>query len=259
MMSLFRPCIDIHQGQVKQIVGGSLVADQAQENFVSELSAGDYAKMYQRDGLNGAHVIMLGSDKANKEAAQQALSAWPKALQIGGGINLENARYWLEQGASKVIVTSVLFNGAELNRNHLIKLSELVGKDKLVIDLSCRRDHQSGSGWVVTTNRWQTLTNLAITAQSLIDLSEYCDEFLVHAADVEGLKQGADLELVQFLAQHSPIPTTYAGGIHSLAELDAFEQACQGKLDYTIGSALDIFGGEINYQSLVEKNQQSLK
>ncbi len=253
MMSLFRPCIDIHQGKVKQIVGGSLVANQAQENFVSDLSAADYAHMYKRDNLQGAHVIMLGSDMSNQEAAQKALQAWPQALQIGGGINIDNAIYWLEQGASKVIVTSALFNGAELNQEVLIQLSELVGKDRLVIDLSCRRCPQSKQGWVVTTNRWQTLTNLAITEQSLTELAQYCDEFLIHAADVEGLKQGADLALVEFLAQFSPITTTYAGGIHSLDELHAFEEACQGKLDYTIGSALDIFGGEISYQSLVEK------
>ena len=253
MMSLFRPCIDIHKGQVKQIVGGSLIADKAQENFVSDLSAANYAAMYKKDGLEGAHVIMLGP--GNQEAAKQALAAWPESLQIGGGINADNAQYWLTQGASKVIVTSALFNEAQLNRENLIEISKLVGKDRLVIDLSCRRNLISKQGWVVTTNRWQTLTELEITADSLADLAQYCDEFLIHAADVEGLKQGADLELVKFLADNSPITTTYAGGIHSIVELDTFITACSGKLDYTIGSALDIFGGEISYKSLVDKNK----
>ena len=252
-MSLFRPCIDIHQGQVKQIVGGSLIAGEAQENFVSDLSAADYAKMYQRDQLEGGHVIMLGA--GNQQAAEQALAAWPAALQVGGGINLENAKYWLDKGASKVIVTSALFNESQLNREVLMKLSESIGKDKLVIDLSCRRNPDSSEGWVVTTNRWQTLTQIAINEENLDYLAKYCDEFLIHAADVEGLKQGADLELVSYLAEFSPIMTTYAGGIHNIEELKAFEHACQGKLDYTIGSALDIFGGEISYTQLVANHK----
>ncbi|HXP62750.1 MAG TPA: phosphoribosylformimino-5-aminoimidazole carboxamide ribotide isomerase [Dongiaceae bacterium] len=238
---MFRPCIDLHEGKVKQIVGGSLGAGpgRLRTNFVSERPAAWYAALYRRDGLKGGHVILLGP--GNEPAARAALEAYPGGLQLGGGINLENARAWLEAGASHVIVTSWVFRDGRLDWDRLRQLVTAIGKDRLVLDLSCRR---RGSDYFVVTDRWQRFTELAITPETLAKLAAWCAEFLVHAVEVEGLCRGIDAELVARLGRTSPIPTTYAGGATSLADLETVTRLGQGRVDLTIGSALDIFGGD---------------
>lgn len=250
---MFRPCIDLHNGQVKQIVGGTLTDDGGglKTNFVSERSSAWYAELYRKDGLKGGHVIQLGT--GNEQAAREALAAYPGGLQIGGGIHADNALDFLEAGASHVIVTSWIFDGPILRRDHLDALTETVGPDRLVLDLSCRL--RDGSYYVVT-NRWQTFTDLVLSKSVLDDLASYCDEFLVHGVDVEGLCAGVDLDLVNKLADWSPVPVTYAGGARSLEDLQLVHEASGGKVDLTIGSALDIFGGKgITYQSAVAFNK----
>ena len=252
----FRPCIDIHNGKVKQIVGGSLSDrnDSAITNFESELSASSYALMYQKDRIRGGHVILLNATsspyfESTKQEALQALRCYPGGLQIGGGITSENACEYLDAGASHVIVTSYLFPDGEFDLQRLEELVQVVGKDRLVIDLSCRwRD----DAYYVVTNRWQTFTNFKVDVNSLHELSQYCDEFLIHGIEVEGKSQGVEETLVQLLADFDAIPITYAGGIGSLEDLKRFQSLSRGKLNYTIGSALDMFGGEIAYRSLVE-------
>ncbi|MFL0797957.1 MAG: phosphoribosylformimino-5-aminoimidazole carboxamide ribotide isomerase [Cellvibrionaceae bacterium] len=237
-MTLFRPCIDLHQGQVKQIVGGSLNDDGADTNFVSQHDAAYYANLYREKLLTGGHVIALGP--GNKEQALSALKAWPNGLQFGGGVNADNAEEFIAEGASHVIVTSYLFEDKEFSWERLETIKSKVGKDKLILDLSCRR---TDSGWHIATDRWQTITSTAITTETLSELSKHCAEFLIHAADVEGLQGGIDEELVSFLGQHCTIPVTYAGGARSLDDLKLVQQLSNGNVDLTIGSALDIFGG----------------
>ena len=253
-MTRFRPCIDLHEGSVKQIVGGTLDSEQEdlQTNFVSERSPGYFAEMYRDDGLEGGHIIMLG--KGNEDAAREALSAWPGGLQVGGGITPENAGDWLEAGASHVIATSFLFDEeGHFQAGKLANLSEQVGRDRLVIDLSCRR---AGSDWVVAMNRWQTLTDMKVNAETLSELSGKCAEFLIHAADVEGKCEGIDEDLVALLGDWGGCPVTYAGGVRRLEDLQLVDQLSQGKVDLTIGSALDIFGGSlVKYSDCVEYNQ----
>jgi len=251
---MFRPCIDLHEGKVKQIVGGTLSEDPAQlrTNFVSERSAGWYAALYKQDGLRGGHVIMLGP--GNDAAAREALQVYPGGLHVGGGINQDNAASWLEAGASHVIVTSWLFQQGALNWDRLKLLAGIVGKQRLVLDLSCRR---RGPDYVVMTDRWQRFTDLILSAEALRKLAAFCDEFLIHAADVEGLCQGIDAELVEKLATWSPLPTTYAGGAKSLADLEEVSRLGNGRVDLTIGSALDIFGGTgVRYADLVAFNRR---
>ena len=237
---MFRPCIDLHNGQVKQIVGGTLTdkGDQLETNFVSERSSAWFAKLYRKDALKGGHVIQLGP--GNKAAACAALRAYPDGLQIGGGIHADNAFEFIEAGASHVIVTSWIFEGPILRRDRLDALMETVGAKQLVLDLSCRL--RDGSYYVVT-NRWQTFTDLILSRSVLEDLASYCDEFLVHGVDVEGLCAGVDIDLVKKLSKWSPIPITYAGGARSMEDLQSVHDESQGKVDLTIGSALDIFGG----------------
>ena len=248
----FRPCIDIHNGKVKQIVGGSLQdeGNQAIVNFSSEYNADFYAKTYQRDGLVGGHIILLNSKtseyfETTKEQAMLALETYPSGLQIGGGITAENATEYIEAGASHVIVTSYVFKDGEIYWDNLKKLVEKVGKERVVLDLSCRK--KEGKYYVVT-DRWQTFTNVVVDAKLLTTLTEYCDEFLVHGVDVEGKSSGVELELVKLLADWNRIPITYAGGIGCMEDLKDFEKISEGKLDFTIGSALDLFGGKIPYE-----------
>ena len=251
---MFRPCIDLHAGQVKQIVGGTLGNDPAalRTNFVSDQPAGWFAKLYRRDGLRGGHVIMLGP--GNERPAREALAAYPGGLQVGGGVNLENARDWLEAGASHVIVTSWVFREGRLDQERLGSLAAAIGRRRLVLDLSCRR---RGPDYVVVTDRFQKFTHLTVCRQTLEDLARWCDEYLVHAVDVEGLCQGVDIELVQLLGQWAPLPTTYAGGARSLADLEAVTATGQGRIDLTIGSALDIFGGSgVRYTDCVAFNRR---
>ncbi|KAF9462647.1 Phosphoribosylformimino-5-aminoimidazole carboxamide ribotide isomerase [Collybia nuda] len=254
--SIFRPCIDLHDGQVKQIVGGTL-SDTAPENlktnFVARLvldSPADFSRLYKKHNLEGGHIIKLGP--GNDPAAREALSAWSGKFQIGGGIDDENATEWLLAGASKVIVTSYLFPNAQFSLERLKKISSKVGKDRLVVDLSCRR---RGNRWIVAMNRWQVLTDMEVSEDTLNLLSEYCSEFLVHAADVEGLCQGIDRDLVESLGKWVQIPTTYAGGAKDINDLDLVERLSGGRVDLTYGSSLDIFGGTlVRFQSLVDRN-----
>lgn len=255
MMTKFRPCIDLHQGKVKQIVGASLrdAGPGPTENFVSEHPAAWFAQRFHQDGLSGGHVIKLGP--GNDEAARLALAAWPGGLQIGGGISLENASEWLDAGASHVIVTSVLFDAeGKFLEPVLQRLVKKIGRQRLVIDLSCRA---TASGWTVAMNRWQTLTELDLTTAVMDRLAPFCAEFLIHAADVEGLCGGIDAALVAYLGAWGKIPITYAGGAATMADLLLIEQAGSGKIDVTVGSALDLFGGNgLKYEDLVRWNQR---
>ncbi len=252
-MTRFRPCIDLHAGQVKQIVGGSLTDDEQglRTNFVSERPAEWYAARYHEDGLTGGHVIQLGP--GNDAAARAALAAWPGGLHLGGGVTDQTARRWLDAGASQVIVTSYLFEGATFSRARLRQLSEVVAPEELVIDLSCRR---RGDGWFVATNRWQTVTETRIDESLLTELASSCAEFLVHAADVEGLCRGIDEELVTLLGKISPLPCTYAGGGRAIEDLDRVAELSSGRVDLTFGSALDLFGGSgVRYADCVTFNR----
>jgi phosphoribosylformimino-5-aminoimidazole carboxamide ribotide isomerase len=251
---MFRPCIDLHQGKVKQIVGGSLTDDPAtlRTNFVADRDAAWYARLYQRDQLEGGHIIMLGP--GNDTAALEALAAYPGGLQVGGGIHLGNARRYLEAGASHIIVTSWIFQEGQLNRERLAALVKSIGRQRLVLDLSCRK-HQGD--YFVVTDRWRTFTELKISAPVLQDLASSCAEFLIHAGDVEGLCRGIDEVLVQWLGRATPIPTTYAGGARSLDDLRLVTALGQGRVHLTIGSALDIFGGSgVPYADCVAFNRK---
>jgi len=253
-MTKFRPCIDLHKGQVKQIVGGTLSDDSEglETNFESDQGADFFANRYREDGLTGGHVIMLGP--GNEEAARSALQAYPGGLQIGGGIRLENAAQWLEAGASHVIVTSWLFDGDQFLQDRLETLAGEIGKERLVVDLSCRK---VGEGWNVATNRWQTVTSMGVTAKNLDQVSSYCDELLIHAADVEGKCEGIDEELVRLLGRWGGLPMTYAGGAKSFQDLAQVEALSGGMVDLTIGSALDLFGGtQVKYADCVVWNQR---
>ncbi|MBM9536641.1 phosphoribosylformimino-5-aminoimidazole carboxamide ribotide isomerase [Desulfobulbus alkaliphilus] len=236
----FRPCIDLHEGRVKQIVGSTLAGNGTgpHTNFSSELPSSYYAEMYRRDRLTGGHVIMLGP--GNEAAAREALRAWPGGLQVGGGISDQNAAQWLELGASHVIVTSHVFHDGHIDRQRLRRLNDLIGARHLVLDLSCRR---RGNAYYVVTDRWQKFTDVTINAAVLDSLATCCDEFLIHAVDVEGKCMGIDVQLLKILATATPIPTTYAGGVASMADLELINTAGQGRIDVTVGSALDIFGG----------------
>ncbi|MDB6135956.1 MAG: phosphoribosylformimino-5-aminoimidazole carboxamide ribotide isomerase [Verrucomicrobiales bacterium] len=254
-MTRFRPCIDLHHGRVKQIVGGTLSDDGGGlvTNFESGYPAEYYADLYRRDGLTGGHLIMLGP--GNEQAARAALAAWPGGLQAGGGIRADNAAAWLEAGASHVIVTSWLFSPeGQWLPDRLEELRDITTPKKLVIDLSCRRDPEGG--WSVCMNRWQTRTTLDLTPQVLERLAGSCAEYLVHAADVEGKCAGMDEALLAFLARHSPIPVTYAGGARSLDDLRLAQDLTGGRVDVTIGSALDIFGGRgVTYAECLDWNR----
>jgi phosphoribosylformimino-5-aminoimidazole carboxamide ribotide isomerase len=251
---MFRPCIDLHEGKVKQIVGGTLsdAPGHLRTNFISDRPASWFAELYQRDGLTGGHIIMLGP--GNEPAARSALRAFPGGMHIGGGINGENARAWLDAGASHVIVTSWVFREGHMDERRLEKLVKIVGRNRLVLDLSCRR---RGGDYFVVTDRWQKFTDLKISRETLETLAGSCAEFLVHAVDVEGLCRGVDTELVSDLGEWSPIPATYAGGASSLRDLEEVTRLGQGKIDLTIGSALDIFGGTgVRYDDVVAFNMK---
>jgi phosphoribosylformimino-5-aminoimidazole carboxamide ribotide isomerase len=253
MPTRFRPCIDLHEGRVKQIVGGTLRDEGAgpRTNFVSEHPAAWFAERYRADSLAGGHVIQLGA--GNREAALAALAAWPDGLQLGGGVTADNAESWLEAGAAQVIVTSWLFDAnARFLEDRLHDLANRIGPGRLVVDLSCRRQ---GRGWIVAMNRWQLPTNLAVTAKTLERIAPYCAEFLVHAADVEGLRAGMDEDLIRMLGETCPLPVTYAGGAAAFADLARVRELSGGRVDLTIGSALDLFGGSVSYADCVAWNR----
>lgn len=253
-MTRFRPCIDLHEGRVKQIVGGSLRDDgpAPQTNFVADRAPAYFASLYRDDACSGGHVIRLGG--GNDEAAREALGAWPGGLQLGGGIELGNAQVWLDAGAAKLIVTSWLFEEGELSLARAEALADRVGRERLVIDLSCRRREED---WWVATDRWQTVTQTRVNEETLQILSAFCSEFLVHAADVEGLRQGIDEELVSRLASASPLPCTYAGGGRDIEDLERVQELSSGQVDLTFGSALDLFGGDgVRYADCLAWNRK---
>ena len=252
----FRPCIDIHNGKVKQIVGGSLkdAGNLAEENFVSGQDASFYARLYKKEGFRGGHVILLNSKdseyyEATKKQALLALKEYPGGLQVGGGITAENAKEFLAAGASHVIVTSYVFSDGKIQMDRLEKLRDAVGKKRLVLDVSCRK--KNGSYYIVT-DRWQKFTDQVITEKLLDELSGYCDEFLVHAVDVEGKARGIEEGLVQLLGNWGKIPVTYAGGVGSFEDLSKRRKLGKNKLNVTIGSALDLFGGRMPYEEVKE-------
>jgi phosphoribosylformimino-5-aminoimidazole carboxamide ribotide isomerase len=254
---MFRPCIDLHEGKVKQIVGGTLEGNAAQlrTNFVASQSAAWFAELYKRDGLMGGHVILLGP--GNDPQAHAALEAYPLGLQLGGGVNAENARSWLDAGASHVIVTSWVFRNGQIDLERLKELAALVGRERLVLDLSCRKRNEQ---YFVVTDRWQRFTEVLISEQNLGQLGKWCAEFLVHAVDVEGLCRGIDEQLVRNLGQWCPVPCTYAGGANSIEDLHRVSSLSQGRVDLTIGSALDIFGGSgVRYTDAVAFNRKQEK
>ncbi|MBN2546038.1 MAG: phosphoribosylformimino-5-aminoimidazole carboxamide ribotide isomerase [Spirochaetes bacterium] len=244
----FRPCIDLHEGKVKQIVGKSLSdEDKLITNFISDKSSSWYAKLYKNDGLFGGHVIMLG--KGNEKAAKEALSAFRSGLQAGGGINCDNAHEYIDAGASGVIVTSYVFKNGMIDWDNLKKLNEKVDKEKIIIDLSCR---YKNNDYYIVTDRWQKFTDIIINIKNIELLEKYCSEFLVHAVDVEGMMCGIDKKLIEMLSEIVDIPITYAGGITTIEELDIIDEIGKGRIDATVGSALDIFGGKLSYKKVVE-------
>lgn len=253
----FRPCIDIHNGKVKQLVGGSLKdeGNQATENFVSEKDAEYFAGLYKNDGLRGGHIIILNAGNseffdASKAQALKALSVYPGGMQIGGGVNAANAKDYIMAGASHVIVTSFVFKDGRIHYENLKALVNAVGKEHIVLDLSCRK--KQGEYFIVT-DRWQKFTDVRINVETLEELSGYCDEFLVHGVDVEGKSGGMEEELVKILAAYTDIPITYAGGIATKKQIENFEKISDGNIDFTIGSAMDLFGGSLPYKEIAKK------
>jgi len=252
----FRPCIDIHNGRVKQLVGGSLqdAGNQAKENFVSEQDAAFFAEIYRRAGLKGGHVILLnpvGSEyyEATKNQALAALKAYPGGLQVGGGITPDNAMEFLNAGASHVIVTSYVFQGGKIHYDRLQKMRAAVGQERLVLDVSCRKTE---TGFQIVTDRWQKLTGEILEGALLEKLAVYCDEFLVHAVDVEGKAEGIERELAALLGSWGKCPVTYAGGVHSYEDLEILRALGRNRLNVTIGSALDLFGGNLALNKVLE-------
>lgn len=251
----FRPCIDIHNGKVKQIVGGTL-ADQnnhAEENFVSEQDAAFYARLYRDSGIRGGHIILLnpsGSEyyRADVEQAGLALSEYPGGLQIGGGMNCDNAGEFLDMGASHIIVTSYVFQDGVIHYDRMKELVRTVGKKHLVLDLSCRRRENA---YYIVTDRWQRFTREQITVELLDELAAYCDEFLIHAVDAEGKAKGIEEPLAALLGSWSGLPITYAGGVGSFGDLERLRELSDNRLDVTIGSALDLFGGDMPYEDVL--------
>lgn len=252
----FRPCIDIHNGKVKQIIGSTLKdkGDFASENFVSEKGAEYYADLYKKNNLTGGHIILLNSSDSQyygetKKQAIAALSKFQNGMQVGGGINDKNAMEFIDAGASHVIVTSFVFQDGKVNYGNLERICSCVGADRLVLDLSCRK--RNGKYYVVT-DRWQRFTDEEVNNKLLGRLAGYCDEFLIHAVDVEGKNAGIDRDLVKVLGMWKGIPMTYAGGIKSLGDIEKLKEYSEGKMDFTIGSALDIFGGSLNFNTIVK-------
>ena len=252
----FRPCIDIHNGKVKQIVGGSLkdVGNVAEENFVSEQDAAFYASLYRKENIRGGHIILLNAKdseyyEATKEQAMKALAAYPGGLQVGGGITAENAKEFIDAGASHVIVTSYVFKDGKVNYENLGKMVQAVGKEHLVLDLSCRK--KDGVYYIVT-DRWQKFTKEVVSISLLNKLSVGCDEFLIHAVDVEGKSNGIEEELAELLGSWDKIPVTYAGGVGSFEDLKKLKELGRNRLNVTIGSALDLFGGPMSYDKVME-------
>lgn len=256
----FRPCIDIHNGKVKQIVGGSLqdAENRAVENFVSDCDGGFYGRLYRSYDLAGGHIILLNpSDSpyyaADLEQAEKALSAYPGGLMIGGGVTAENAERFIRMGATHVIVTSYVFYQGKVNYERLKSMQAAVGKEHLVLDLSCRK--RDGRYYIVT-DRWQNFTDTEVTEETLAELAEYADEYLIHAVDVEGKASGIECDLAAMLGKWDGIPVTYAGGVSSFRDLDILRELGNNKVDVTIGSALSIFGGKMQFEDVITYMRQ---
>lgn len=250
----FRPCIDIHNGKVKQIVGSSLsdTKNEAKENFVSERDGAFYAKLYQKHGLKGGHIILLNAKdspyyNATKEQALSALAAFPGGMQVGGGVTAENAPEYIEAGASHVIVTSYVFQNGEIRRDRLEALKAAVGKEHVVLDLSAGK---YGDGYYVMTDRWQKKSAEKVDLKLLEALSAYCGEYLIHAVDVEGKNSGIERELVTMLSDYKGLSVTYAGGVHSYEDLELLKTLGKNRIHVTIGSALDLFGGSLEFEKI---------
>lgn len=254
----FRPCIDIHNGHVVQIVGSSLrdENDSAQNNFVSEKDSAYYANLYKEHGLSGGHIIILnGKDseyyEATKAEAVKALQTYKGGMQIGGGITDKNAEEYILAGASHIIVTSYVFSDGKICYNNLNRLNSAVGREHICLDVSCRM--RNGKYYVVT-DRWQRFTDVVLDENLIVSLSEYCDELLVHAVDVEGRKAGINATIAGIL-EKSPIPVTYAGGISSLDDIAKIRSIGNNKIDFTIGTALNIFGGDLDLMEVIRCTQ----
>jgi phosphoribosylformimino-5-aminoimidazole carboxamide ribotide isomerase len=249
----FRPCIDLHNGQVKQIVGSTLDNSEVPDtNFISDKSSSYYAEMYRDNNLKGGHVIMLGP--GNEKAALEAVSAAPSFLQVGGGLNANNGEIYLSKGASHLIFTSYVFADGQIKYENLEKLLKSYGKEKVVLDLSCRK--KADGFYYIVTDRWQKFTNFKLEKNNLQQLSAYADEFLIHAVDVEGKKGGIDCELIKLISEISPITAVYAGGISKLDDIKYIYENGKNKIDFTIGSALNIFGGNLDYHEIIKYSQQ---
>ena len=256
----FRPCIDIHNGKVKQIVGSSLLdeGNQARENFVAEQDAAFFAELYKEKNIRGGHVILLnkeGSEYFEKTRTQavKALRSYPGGLQVGGGITAGNAAFYIEEGASHVVVTSYVFFDGKINYVNLKKLVAAVGANHIVLDLSCKKYED---GYYVMTDRWQKKTETKLTLEVMEELAAYCDEFLIHAVDVEGKAQGIEEELVSMLGMFTLRPVTYAGGVHDFEDLDKLKQLGRNHVHVTIGSALDLFGGSMEFEKVLQKTEE---
>lgn len=254
----FRPCIDIHNGKVKQIVGGSLRDEnnEAKENFVAADDAAYFAGLYKKNSIRGGHIILLNSPEseyfdATRKQAVKALNVYKGGLQIGGGINCDNANLYINEGASHVIVTSYVFKNGKINYDNLSRICDTVGKEHLVLDLSCRKKAEN---YYIVTDRWQRFTDVCIDEEIFYELSKYCDEFLVHAVDVEGKAGGIEEEVVKILGRLENIKTTYAGGISSFNDIDKLKRLGNNRVDFTVGSALDIFGGNIRFDDVIKFN-----
>ncbi|MDO4321908.1 MAG: phosphoribosylformimino-5-aminoimidazole carboxamide ribotide isomerase [Lachnospiraceae bacterium] len=252
----FRPCIDIHNGKVKQIVGGSLKdqGDTARENFVSEQDAGFYAGLYKNDGLRGGHIVLLNPVsssyyEATRAQALKALKEYPGGLQLGGGVNEKNAAEFLDAGASHVIVTSYVFRDGQIHYGNLERLVAEIGREHLVLDLSCRKKDEA---YYIVTDRWQKFTKVRLDENILDELAQYCDEFLIHAADVEGKSAGIEAPLAELLGRWGGCPVTYAGGVGSYEDLMLLKRLGRNRVDVTVGSALDLFGGPLSYRNVLE-------
>lgn len=258
----FRPCIDIHNGKVKQIVGGSLADknDFAKENFISDADAAYFSDLYYKLGISGGHVIMLNAAdspyyEATRQQAISALSRHPGLLQAGGGITADNAADFLNAGASHVIITSYVFKNGIIHYDRLNKLVEKVGRQHIVLDLSCKK---AADGYHIVTDRWQNMTDVIVTPDLLDKLSCCCDEYLIHAVDVEGKCNGIEEELVSLLADYDGIPLTYAGGIGSFNDLNRLRLLGRSRINVTIGSALDLFGGSMALTEVLKCIGQTL-
>ena len=255
----FRPCIDIHNGQVKQIIGDSLrdEGDVAVNNFVSEHSAGYYAALFQTKNIYGGHIILLNTPdspqyEATRRQALDALSVWPGGMQLGGGVNAENAAFWLDAGASHVVVTTYAFSGGKINFEHLEALKSAVGKEHVVLDVSCKKKEKDSQHYFIVTDRWQNMTDVELNRETLETLSDYCDEFLIHAADVEGRQKGIEAGVVEILGNYEGRPMVYAGGVRAAADITRIKLLGRNRLDVTIGSALELFGGSLSLDDVIE-------